>query len=159
MADLKTAVENCGFTEVSTFIQSGNVIFMSDEKNTERIIEKLESMVLKTFKVNSRIVVRSHTQMKKVVEEVPSEWEKGNNLRCYIAFIKEPITANDVLKEITLKEGVDSVKIGERVLYMSTKLSGLTKSSFTKLASKKIYQDMTIRNYNTTKKLLTLMEA
>lgn len=159
MADLKIAVEKCGFTEVVTFIQSGNVIFTSEEKDTEKIAKKLEDAVLKTFKINSRIVVRSHTQVKKVIEESPNEWKKENDLRCYLAFIKAPVTAQDILKEVTLKEGVDSAKVGDGVLYMSTKLGGLTKSGFTKLAGKKIYKDITIRNYTTTQKLLALMEV
>lgn len=56
------------------------------------------------------------------------------------------------------KEGIDSVTIGEGVLYLSTVQSLLTQSALVKLVSQKIYQDMTIRNYNTTQKLLALME-
>ncbi len=41
---------------------------------------------------------------------------------------------------------------------MSTKMSGLTKSGFPKLIQKKVYKDITIRNYNTVQKLLILME-
>ncbi len=41
---------------------------------------------------------------------------------------------------------------------MTTLMSQLTKSKFNKLASKKIYKEMTIRNLNTTKKVLALME-
>jgi len=158
MVDLKVAFEKSGFTDVTTFIQSGNVVFSSDEKDTEKIARKLEDTVLQTFKINSRIVVKSYSQLKKVLEEVPSEWKKENDLRCYLAFIKEPVSASDVLKEVALKEGVDSAKAGEGVLYMTTKMSGLTQSGFTKLATKKIYKDLTIRNYNTSQKLLALME-
>ena len=159
MADLKVAVQKCGFTDVGTFIQSGNVIFGSTEKDAEKIAAKIEDTVLKTFNVTSRVVVRSYTQIKKVLDGVPGEWKKENDLRCYLAFVKEPVTAQDVLQEVTLKEGIDSVKVGEGVLYMSTKLEGLTKSGFTKLASKKIYKDLTIRNYTTIKKLLALIET
>ena len=83
---------------------------------------------------------------------------KKNDLRCYIAFVREPITSNDVLKEIETKESVDFVKAGQAVVYMSTKLAGLTKSRFTKLAGKKISKDITIRNYTTVQKLLALTE-
>ena len=56
------------------------------------------------------------------------------------------------------KEG-DFVKAGEGVLYLSTLLSGLTKSGFTKLAAKSVYKAITIRNHNTAQKLIALMEA
>ncbi len=158
MADLKVAFEKCGFADVTTFIQSGNVVFSSDAKDTEMIAKKLEETVLTTFNVHSRIVIRSYSQVKKVIEEVPIEWKKENDLRCYLAFIKEPVKVEDVIKEVTLKEGVDSVKAGNGVMYMTTKMSGLTQSGFTKLASRKIYKDLTIRNYTTTHKILLLME-
>jgi uncharacterized protein (DUF1697 family) len=158
MVDLKSAVEKSGFKNVKTFIQSGNVIFESDEKNPSDITDRLEDTLLKTFQINSQVILRSHAQLKKVVAEVPSDWGKRNDLRRYIAFIREPTTARDVMGEVELKEGVDFVKPGEGVIYLSTLLSGLTRSRFTKLISKKVYRDITIRNYTTVQKLLALME-
>ncbi len=158
MTALKEAVEKGGFTNVRTYIQSGNVIFEADEDKTAAIAAKLEDSLFKYFKYDSSIIVRTHQQFKKVIAEIPMEWETRNDLRCYLAFIKEPVTAQDVIREIKLKEGIDSVKAGAGVVYMSTLLSGLTKSGFTKLIGTKVYQDITIRNYNTAQKLLALME-
>ncbi len=158
MVALKACFEKEGFKSVSTFIQSGNVIFESEEKHTDIVIRKIESSLSKTFSYKSRIVLRSLEQMKKVVANVPDDWQKQTDIRCYIAFIKEPMTAEKVGKDIELKDGVDSLKVGNGVLYMTTLFSALTKSRFNKLAGKKIYQDMTIRNYNTTKKITALME-
>jgi len=157
MTALKEAVEKCGFTNVSTYIQSGNVIFDSDENKTAAIAAKLEDSLFNNFKYDSSIMVRTHQQFKKVIFEIPIEWKTRNDLRCYLAFIKEPVTAQNVIREIKLKEGIDSVKAGVGVVYMSTLLSGLTKSGFTKLIGTKVYQDITIRNYNTAQKLLALM--
>jgi uncharacterized protein (DUF1697 family) len=69
------------------------------------------------------------------------------------------LTAEDVIREVELKEGVDSVKAGDGAVYMSTLLSGLTKSGFTRLIAKKIYKDITMRNFNTCQKILTLMQS
>lgn len=158
MLALKEAFEMIGLKSVITYIQSGNVIFESDEKDSEKLTKKLETMLTKTFAYNARIVVKSHDQVKKIIADVPHEWNTSNDLRCYIAFILEPLTAADAVKEVGIKEGVDSLKVGPDVLYMSTLLSALTKSQFNRLASRKVYKEMTIRNYNTTKKLLALME-
>lgn len=158
MLALKEVFEKIDMTNVTTYIQSGNVLFESAEKNSETLTKKLEAMLTKTFKYSARVTVRSHQQIKQVVAAVPNAWNISEDLRCYIAFIMAPITTAEAVKEITLKEGVDSLKVGPGVLYLSTLLSALTKSEFNKLASKKIYQDMTIRNYNTAKKLLALMQ-
>lgn len=157
MSDLKLAFEKSGFTNVMTYINSGNVIFESTEKNKEKLVEILETMLLQTFHSPIRVVVLSDKELAAVAAQIPETWKKENDLRCYIAFVKPPVTTKEIIKEIVPKEGIDFVDEGPGAVYLSTKLSGLTKSSFTKLASKKIYQDITIRNLNTTQKLLSLM--
>jgi uncharacterized protein (DUF1697 family) len=158
MEHLKACFEAGGFEQVMTYIQSGNVLFASDEEDKAKLTSAIEAIVSQTFNYSARIVVRSYPEMQRVVSEVPDDWKHRTDLRCNIAFIKEPVTARDVLPEIHPKEGIDVVTIGDGILYLSTLLSGLTKSALVKLASKKISQDMTIRNYNTTQKLLALME-
>ena len=158
MADLKAALEKSGFENVSTFIQSGNVLFASEEKDTEKLASRMEEVIAKNFHITSRVVIRSETHLTKVLKEVPDEWKKENDLRCYLAFVKEPTTAQQVAEQITLKEGIDSLKIGDGVVYMTTVLSGITKSSFSKLASKPLYKEITIRNYTTMQKIAALME-
>jgi uncharacterized protein (DUF1697 family) len=157
MSDLKAAVEKIGFTNVSTYIQSGNVIFEFKETDIREIAVKLEQELAKSL--NLTIIVKSYPQFNKIISEVPTEWKKHKDIRCYIAFVKEPLTAEDVIREVELKEGVDSVKAGDGAVYMSTLLSGLTKSGFTRLIAKKIYKDITMRNFNTCQKILTLMQS
>ena len=158
MADLKVALLENGFLNVKTFIQSGNVLFESDEKDTEKLAAKMEEVIVKIFYITSRVVIRSESQLTKVLDNIPDEWKKENDLRCYLAFVKEPATAQQVAEQITLKEGIDSLKIGDGVVYMTTLLAGITNSSFSKLASKKIYKEITIRNYTTMHKIATLMK-
>jgi uncharacterized protein (DUF1697 family) len=158
MKDLKETIESNGFQQVVTYIQSGNVVFDSEEKDKKLITEKLEKLLSKTFNYQASIVLLSKEQFESILKNVPTTWEKQHDLRCYLAFIKEPITTEQVLKEIRLKGGVDFVKEGNGVIYMSTLLSGITKSGFTKLISTKVYKELTMRNYNTTQKLLELME-
>ncbi|MDD5127090.1 MAG: DUF1697 domain-containing protein [Dehalococcoidales bacterium] len=158
MADLREAVEKCGFTKVSTYIQSGNIIFESNEKTTSEIIAKLEASFLKHFAYNSRIIVKNHEQLKEIAAEVPTDWEKYSDLQCYVAFLGGTVSAQHISREIELKDGIDYIKAGNGVLYMSTLLSGLTKSKFTKLITIKAYNEITIRNYNTTCKLLSLLD-
>lgn len=158
MSDLKLVVEQAGFTDVSTFIQSGNVIFDSGITARSRIRQILEEALLKRFGQEIRVVVRSLPEFRAVVTHVPAEWNRSGNLRCYLAFVREPVTPADVLKEISVNAAVDAVSEGPGVLYMSTKLSGLTKSGFTKLVGTKVYKDITIRNISTVRKILALME-
>ncbi len=131
MADLKNAVEQAGFTGVKTYIQSGNIIFSSGETGISRIAGKLEETVLKTFGIESPVVVVTRARIAEILSRVPPEWQKTDGLRCYIVFIKAPVTAPDVIDDFEIKEGVDSVKAGTDVVYMATRMEGLTCVSFT----------------------------
>lgn len=159
MAELRDCFEKLGYSHVLTYINSGNVIFESDEKDLVRLTNHIEKGLEKRFKMPLRIVVVSHPRLKRIVEEAPTSWKKGKDLRCYISFMISPTTVDDAAGEIEVKEGVDFLDKGKGVLYMGTTLSGLTKSGFVKLIQKKIYKEMTMRNFNTIMKILALMNA
>ncbi len=156
MADLTHAVEQAGYTNVTTFIQSGNIIFDSEIRDREKIAKDIERVILDAFKLDIRVVIRSLPEMRKIVANMPSSWAKAD-LRTYVAFIKEPMTAVAAAKEIPVREGIDILDVGDGVLYMATKTEGLTKSGYTKIVGTKIYNNMTMRNSNTTLKILSLM--
>lgn len=158
MLALKEAFEKVGMTQVLTYIQSGNVIFDTAEKDSAVLTETLETMLSETFGYKARVVVFSHDQLKQVVTKVPSKWKTKTDIRCYVGFLLPPLTPSAAEKEIVINEAVDSLETGPGVIYMTTLMSGLTKSGFGKMIGKKIYQEITIRNFNTTRKLLELME-
>lgn len=155
MAGLKAAFEKAGFSNVSTFINSGNVIFESLETNTAKLTEQIDGMLAKNFFV-IRTVVVSQKELEQILDEVPARWKK-DDVRKYVAFLRGGTTPDDVIQTAQLKEGVDFLDKGHRVVYMSTLMEGLSKSSFPKLSSKKIYQDMTIRIVTTVQKLAALL--
>ena len=158
MAALKVCLEQHGFRNVATFIQSGNVIFESDERNAGKLTTQIEGALSKMFHYDSRVVLRSHAQLRAVVAGAPREWNRRTDLRCNVAFLREPVTARHALAEVDVEPQVDSVQEGKGVLYLSTLVTGLKRSRFTKVIGKSIYRHMTIRNYNTCQKLLALLE-
>jgi uncharacterized protein (DUF1697 family) len=161
MPALKASFEEMGFGNVATLIQSGNVLFDSPaggEKQPQKLEIQLEAALSKTFDYNAKVIVRSSSQIQKVLKEVPPDWKHRKDIRCYIAFLKDSLKAEQAIKEVELREEIDSVKAGDGVLYLTSLLSALTKSKINKIASLKIYQDMTIRNYNTTQKIAVLLE-
>ena len=158
MADLKESLKENGFKNVATYINSGNVILESDKSDQENLTKEIEELLSKRFGFELRIVLRNHVQMKRVVEGVPHDWNTRTDLRYYIAFIKEPVTVGEAFAEVEPRKDVDFIEKGPGVIYMATLWTDITKSGIAKLIGKKIYKEMTMRNYNTTKKILSLME-
>jgi uncharacterized protein (DUF1697 family) len=160
MADLKTALDKAGFQNVITYIQSGNVLFSSSETNKDTLTKKVESTLAKRFDYQSRPVVISRSQLKQIINSAPKGFgTRPAHYRYDVIFLKSPLTAATAFKSIKTKEGVDYVTTGPGVLYFSRLIKKATQSYMSKIVLTPIYKDLTIRNWNTTTKLLTLMEA
>ena len=159
MPALKECFESGGFTDVATYIQSGNVIFRGSGSGAE-LTTRIEKMLGKTFDhYPASVVLRSHSQMRSTVEKAPKGF--GTDLGRYrydVLFLKPPLTAAAALKQIPTKEGVDEVHGARGVVYFSRLASRASSSRLNRVASMPIYQSMTIRNWNTTSRLLQLMD-
>src|SRR5215472_9506707 len=82
MEQLKACFEEGGFQQVMTYIQSGNVLFESDEENGAKLTNAIEDTLSRTFNYSARVVIRSYAQMQRVVSEVPDDWKHRTDLRC-----------------------------------------------------------------------------
>jgi len=159
MADLKACFEQMGFEDVSTYIQSGNVIFASEEKNIAKLTDLIEKTLTKRFNYQSKIVLLNSNMLKEVIEEAPENFGKfPDKYRYDVIFIKVPLTAHEAIKDVPLKEGVDKAHNGQHTLYFSRLISRATQSHLSKIIKLPIYKNMSIRNWNTTTKLWSMME-
>lgn len=159
MTDLKACFENMGFSDVVTYIQSGNVLFQSDEKDKNKLTDKIEKGLSKTFKYKSRLVVIPYKELKDIVQAAPRGFGKdAETYRYDVIFLKEPLTPKEAMKSVSVKEGVDTAYAGKHALYFSRLISKASSSHLTKIVGLPVYQNMTIRNWNTTTKLLALIE-
>ena len=159
MADLKACFEKRSFSDVTTYIQSGNVIFSSDEIDTVKLEAQIENILSETFNYQSRVVVVSHQQLKAMIEKAPAGFGLFPETHKYdVVFLKRPLTAENALPDIVARKEVDYVYAMNGVLYFSRLISNLSKSYLSKIITLPIYKHMTIRNWNTTSKLLELMK-
>lgn len=162
MADLKACFEKNGFTNVATYIQSGNVLFDASGGDIEKLTKKVESMLTSKFApYEAKVVLRSHEQLKAVIASAPKGFgTKPKEYRYYVIFLKSPLTSAAALKDIPIKEGVDHAWAGaEGVLFHERVEARATQSHLNKLVAMPMYQNMTIRNWNTTTKMLAMMET
>jgi len=159
MTELKACFESLGFQDVSTYIQSGNVLFSANEANQLKLTSLVEKALSRTLNYQLRVVVKSLRQMKAIVAHAPKGF--GNDPAVYrydVIFLKEPLTAAEAMKSVSTKEGVDQAFTGPGVLFFTRLISKATQSRLTRIVSLPVYQSMTIRNWNTTTKLLNMME-
>ena len=158
MADLREAFEDAGHSDVRTYIQSGNVVFESNAPGAG-LEDAIERLLEQRFHLPLVVVVRSLTQLRKVVTSAPSGFgAKPGTYHSDVVFLKSPLTAKGAMRVVQLREGVDQAWPGAGVVYFARLSSERTKSRMGRIAGTPEYQLMTIRSWATTTKLLALLD-
>ena len=104
-------------------------------------------------------MIRNFKQMETLVKNIPKDWDGGKDRRFNVLFLKKAIDSKDILEGLNPKAKIEEIVYKPGVLFWSAQTSDLTKTTMIKLSSQKIYQEMTIRNWNTTRKVFELMSA
>mgnify|MGYP006176264247 CR=1 FL=1 len=76
-----------------------------------------------------------------------------------VMFLRDEVSPAQVLKVVSLKEGVDAAFAGRGVVYFSRLVSKVTQSRLNRVAALPVYRQMTIRNWNTTTRLYELLSS
>jgi uncharacterized protein (DUF1697 family) len=159
MADLRKCLEGLGFSNVSTYIASGNVILESD-KPIDEIKTQIEEALPKRFKLDGaliKVLVLTRNQFQAVFDNNPEGFGEQPEKYHSDAIFLIGIDAAEAISVFNPREGVDNVWTGDGVIY-SQRLSALrTKSRLSKIVGTPAYQSMTIRSWNTTTKLLEML--
>ena len=159
MTDLRTCFEDGGYEEVATYIQSGNVLFGSREKQAS-LTRRIEKMLAARFAYQASVVVRSEPQLQQIVQRAPKGFgAQPAKYRYDVLFLKDSLQASAAIESVPTKPGVDQAHAGSGVLYFSRLISKASQSRLSRIVSLPIYRELTIRNWNTTTKLLAMMQA
>lgn len=161
MSDLRDSISEAGFSGVSTYIQSGNVIIESHSSNKKLIAGAIAQTIKQHFGLDVRIALFSEKEWKEVIESAPSWWGKDDSFRHNILIVIEPESADQIAKQIgELKPEIENLKAGKGVLYQSILISAISRGSTgSKLIKNASYKDITVRNYNTATKLAKILES
>lgn len=157
MADLRAAFESAGHTDVRTYIQSGNVLFSSDSPRAQ-LEDAVETALREQFGVTV-VVLRSHRQLRNVVARAPDGFgSRPDTHHSDVMFLREPLTSRRVMRVLERREGVDRAWPGTGVVYFERLSARRTQSRMSRITDTAEYARMTIRNWNTTTKLLSLLD-
>jgi uncharacterized protein (DUF1697 family) len=159
MADLQACFVEEGFDDVRTYIQSGNVVFGTGRASAADLTDRIERMLASAFDYEASVVLRSAGQMRRVIERAPTGFgEDPSHYRYDVLFLKPPLTPGRAIREVPTKDGVDVASVGPGVIYYARLEARVTSSRISRIVAMPMYQDMTIRNWNTTVKLRALVD-
>lgn len=158
MPELKAAFEDIGYNEVITYINSGNVIFSTKNDNEETLRKNCESIIADRFNLNITVTIISAKDLAIALQNAPIWWDKDINSKNNAIFVIPPYSAAEIIEQVGIaKPEYEQIGYYGQVIFWSAAIETFSKTRWAKIVGKPAYNNVTIRNANTTKKLLELL--
>jgi uncharacterized protein (DUF1697 family) len=160
MNELSALFTSLGYSDVETYIQSGNVIFnVSDDNSSSALSENIESAILKRFKYTVPAIIRTYKELKELCLFNPFINELNfDPSKMAILFLHEEPSDNQINKVAGIDYPPDKFKIiGKEIFLYCPNGFGKTKL-YTNFFEKKMSVTGTARNWKTITTLLEIME-
>ncbi|MDX1544505.1 MAG: DUF1697 domain-containing protein [Christiangramia sp.] len=118
MKDLKETFRDLGFSNIQTYVQSGNVVFDTPKDISNRKLEKnIENAIQKAFDFEVPVIVRTPPRLKKVISSNPFKPDTGDIKKFYLVFLKENPQAEEISK-LEETNTLDEFKIDDDHIYV-----------------------------------------
>ena len=157
MSELKEGFIKLHFTDVSTYLNSGNVIFSSyiDDKNI--LSDNIKSMIKDRFDLDIPIFIILQEELKEILNNAP-DWRGDDNKEIYdnLIFIIPPLSCEDVYDEIgDPKAEYEKVANYKDAIFWSFIRKNYRKTNWwSRTISSNISDNITIRTANTVRKII-----
>lgn len=157
MSDLKKVFETCGFSGVKTVLNSGNVIFQSEEKAEIDLVGEIETALEKTFGFEINVLIRTKEQLQKIAGSDPfSKVSITQNTRLYITFLAGKPASKLKVPYQSPRNDFHILSISDSEIISVLDVSqGSRAIDSMNILEKEFGKKITTRNWNTINKLIS----
>jgi len=146
-----------GYSNVETYINSGNVLFISNKSKKEigvEISKALEGL----FNAPMQFLIKTVKEMEEIADSIPPKWQNDDEQKTDIAYLFEEANYPEIINELPIKKEYAQIKYVHGAIIMNVKREYQNKSQLSKITGSKSYKYMTIRNVNTARYLAGIKE-
>ena len=148
MKKLKALFESLRYDNVSTYINSGNVIFEGKGKPQE-IRKTLELNFKKEFGFNIPTLVKTEKEILGIAEAIPKSWANDTEQRSDVAYLFPEIDAKKTINGLPVEKEFLDIRYVKGAIFWNVDRKNYNKSHLNKIINNELYQFMTVRNVNT----------
>jgi uncharacterized protein (DUF1697 family) len=157
MADLKKMWEELGFTEIETYIQSGNVVFRSDQNDQRKLYLQIKEQIIKTFGFEVEVIILRSEELVNIRDNNPflNESDKEKN-RFYITFLAEKPDEKNIEILKTFDYSPEEYRLESKAIYFYA-ANGYGRAKMNNnLFESKLKVFATTRNWKTVNRLIEM---
>lgn len=151
--------ESLGLRDPRTYVQSGNVIFRTKDRDLILLTTRIENAIERTFSFRPAVIARTTAELKDVIRRNPFAARRGiDPAKLHVTFLASApgLEIRDNLRRI--KPDPEELRIGGRELYIYFP-NGMGCSKLPAVIDKALKTPGTARNWNTVTKLLEMAES
>jgi len=157
MAELKAFFETLGFSGVTTYVQSGNVVFRAGKGDAASLTKQIEAAFEEKWGFNSRIMVRDAGWFERLVKDNPYPEVAGEPTKLHAYALEREPTAEEVRRLAEKCTGPERFEVKGDVLYLHAP-DGLGKSVFANLIPRTLKVPGTARNWRSVLALAEMVD-
>jgi uncharacterized protein (DUF1697 family) len=156
MAELRELLASLGYTDVTTYLQSGNAVFSAPEQDQRELADVIAAAVEERLGVGIRVVVRTGAELAAALKSSPLPGAPENPSRFFVAFLAAPPAPASITALAAQSFGDDQVWVSGQDAYLSCP-NGAAQTVLTNaFIEKTLGVAATSRNWNTVTKLAAL---
>ena len=157
MADLRAALTDAGYSNVATYIASGNVVADHPDADSRAHAERVETLMVEHFGVECRALVRSGADIRRIAETIPTDWVNGPGMKADVVYLFDDIDPEQVRQALGPREGIDTAMTAPGALLWMVTRADATRNGLQRLLDTPWYQQATVRNVNTARRLAAMV--
>lgn len=157
MADLRALVEEAGFAQVRTLLNSGNVVFAGAATAPEKVAARLEKAIEARVGFSSHVVVLDARAIDTIVKE-HTLTHADNPSRLLVAFVQDPARLEGARALAARDWNPEAIAVGTRAAYVWSPGGVLDSAAFVALG-RALGSQVTTRNWATVLKIHAMMHS
>jgi uncharacterized protein (DUF1697 family) len=157
MAELRSMLEELGYSNVRTLLNSGNAVFWSEMANKKEIASQIEAGIVARFGFSVKVVVLDSADLQEIIEDAALLPIANDPSRHMIAFVLDSSKLTKARPLLETQWDPDVLALGRRAAYLWC-ANGILESKLILAFGKAMGEDTTTRNWATVLKLEAIVK-
>jgi uncharacterized protein (DUF1697 family) len=157
MADLRSLLEDSGYTAVRTHLNSGNVVLTGEDAEPAEHAERIENALRERLGMDVRCAVLTAEELRAVVDGHPFDGIADNGSRMMVHVYVRPIDPARVAGHPPVPQDPERARVGDHAVYHWCPDGLMAAPDIGPYVKQHLRTDVTARNWNTITKLAELI--
>lgn len=158
MAELRELLDDLGLQNIQTYIQSGNVVFKSEDQDTSVLAKRIGEAIDERYGFKPTILVLTREEFEDAIASNPFPEAKNEPKTLHLYFLESPPQEVDLEKLEEVKKSNERFALLRKVFYLHAP-DGIGRSKLAERVERVLKVSVTARNWRTVNKIAEMLNG